>query len=137
MQSTIVEGMSPEKQMIMDMLSKADTRVLSLAYVYAQNFNDYGVDVTQRWDTAVTQSANLQEAYHKGYCEGARSVQGSITPSIDTSGEDIVIKIPAGTLKYEGRDYTIYQNDWFREHCYQEAAIASGTVRMNGRITDV
>lgn len=41
-------------------------RIIQLAMMYAQNMVNYGIDVTQKWETATSQSAALNEAYLRG-----------------------------------------------------------------------
>ena len=53
------------KQKMLDELSK-DYQVLAVAYAYAKNHLEYGVDVTKVWDTATLNVANLERAYLKG-----------------------------------------------------------------------
>lgn len=55
-----------EKINLMMLLAKEDTYVLSQAYLYAVNLARYGVVVTEKWETATQQSANLQRAYIRG-----------------------------------------------------------------------
>lgn len=55
------------KEKLIELLSKEDTMVLSQAYLYAKNLTDYGVDISNKWETS-TQNANaLEKAYRKGY----------------------------------------------------------------------
>jgi hypothetical protein len=54
-----------QKQKMLDELSK-DYNKLAIAYVYAKNYLEYGVDVTQVWDTVTLNTANLEKAYAKG-----------------------------------------------------------------------
>ena len=55
----------PDKQKMLDELSK-DYNKLAIAYVYAKNYVEYGVDVTKIWDTATLNAVNLERAYLKG-----------------------------------------------------------------------
>lgn len=41
-------------------------QIIQLAMMYAQNMVDYGIDVTQKWETATSQSAALNEAHMRG-----------------------------------------------------------------------
>ena len=55
-----------EKINLMMRLAKEDTYVLCQAYLYAVNLARYGVDVTEKWETATQQSASLHRAYIRG-----------------------------------------------------------------------
>lgn len=50
-------------------LAKESPLVVSLAFLYAKNLDRYSVDVSQKWMTAVEQSAALEKAYRRGYYE--------------------------------------------------------------------
>ncbi len=50
-------------------LAQFDEQTLAIAIVYACNMKRYGVDVTEKWNTAVEQSDALENAYHKGYAD--------------------------------------------------------------------
>lgn len=63
------------KQYVLDQLSSFDIKTLQIAYVYAKNNVEYGVDVTEKWDTVCQNSKNLERAYHKGYYEGYESAR--------------------------------------------------------------
>ena len=54
------------KQLMLDYLSNESEQVIALAYVYAKNLCEYGVDVTKEIDSAVAQQAALHNAYIKG-----------------------------------------------------------------------
>lgn len=43
----------------------------NLANTYARNIVNYGIDVTKTWDTAVSQSCALNQAYMQGLYEGS------------------------------------------------------------------
>lgn len=58
------------KQALLRELEKEDVAVLGLAYQYAHNMYEYGVDITEKWNTVVENTANLEKAYQKGYHEG-------------------------------------------------------------------
>ena len=66
--------MSKEKQIqeyqskqLIDELSKMPPMVIATAYLHAINYTLYGVDVTEKWLTAVQQTDALEKAYSKGY----------------------------------------------------------------------
>ena len=54
------------KQLMLEYLSNESEQVIALAYMYAKNMYDYGVDVTKEIDSAVAQQAALHNAYLKG-----------------------------------------------------------------------
>lgn len=57
---------------ILDELSKMPPMVIETAYLYAMNFERYGVDVTKEWVTATQNSYALEKAYQKGYYDGLK-----------------------------------------------------------------
>ena len=54
------------KQLMLEYLSHESEQVIALAYMYAKNMYDYGVDVTKEIDSAVVQQEALHNAYLKG-----------------------------------------------------------------------
>ena len=54
------------KQLMIDYLNNESEQVIALAYIYAKNLCEYGVDVTKEINSAVTQQAALHNAYLKG-----------------------------------------------------------------------
>ena len=54
------------KQLMLEYLSHESEQVIALAYMYAKNMCEYGVDVTKEIDSAVAQQAALHNAYLKG-----------------------------------------------------------------------
>ena len=54
------------KQLMLEYLSHESEQVIALAYVYAKNLCEYGVDVTKEIYSAVAQQAALHNAYLKG-----------------------------------------------------------------------
>ena len=55
-----------KKQLMIDYLSNESEQVIALAYMYAKNLCEYGVDVTKEINSAVAQQAALHNAYLKG-----------------------------------------------------------------------
>lgn len=55
-----------EKKMLIDALNNMPTQVIATAYLHALNYHLYGVDVTEKWETAVQNTANVENAYLKG-----------------------------------------------------------------------
>ena len=52
-----------EKQILIEKLAKMPARVVSTAFLHATQYDLYGVDVTEKWQTAVENKANLERAY--------------------------------------------------------------------------
>ena len=55
-----------EKQMLIDSLEGLPARVVAMAYLYALNYELYGVDVTEKWQTATENTLRLEMAYMRG-----------------------------------------------------------------------
>lgn len=68
-------------------MEQIDQQTLNLAYLYVKNLVLYGADVTEKWETATEQSANLEKAYRKGFYEGIRKTTG--IPDNATNGDVI------------------------------------------------
>lgn len=66
-------------------MEQFDPQTLNLAYLYAKSLIAYGANVTEKWETATEQSANLEKAYRKGYYEGVRKTTG--IPDDATNGD--------------------------------------------------
>ena len=47
-------------------LSQMDPYVIGAAYLYAKNYYKFGTDVTEKWTTAVQQTAILERSYNSG-----------------------------------------------------------------------
>ena len=62
------------KEVLVKHLFQYDEQVLSLAIMYATNYCKYGVDVTEKWETAVQQQCSLERAFRDGYSQGRESV---------------------------------------------------------------
>ena len=56
----------PEKAAILKLLVNEDINVLKQAYAYAKNLELYGVDVSEKWETATRQTLALERAYCQG-----------------------------------------------------------------------
>lgn len=66
--------MSKEKQIqeyktkqLIDELSKMPPMVIATVYIHAINYTLYGVDVTEKWVTAIQNASALEKAYRRGY----------------------------------------------------------------------
>ena len=66
-----------ESKQLIEELSKMPPMVIATAYLHAINYTLYGVDVTEKWETA-TQNANaLERAYRKGYYDALQEQEKS------------------------------------------------------------
>lgn len=63
-----------KKQEIIDLMRKMPLETLSIAYLYAKNYKEYGADVTRTWLTATENASLLERAYRKGYYDGSKMV---------------------------------------------------------------
>lgn len=62
---------------LLDELSKMSPMVVATAYVQATNYTAYGEDVTEKWTTAIQNSAALEKAYNKGYYDALQRLEES------------------------------------------------------------
>lgn len=60
------ESHREEKDRLLIELSHESMGVVALAYVYAKNFERFGVDVTDKWITTEQQNTVLEAVYKKG-----------------------------------------------------------------------
>ena len=63
-----------DKEQLAKYLSELDENVLQVAIMYSINYLAYGVDVTEKWDTAARQQDALYRAKCAGYYEGRSSI---------------------------------------------------------------
>lgn len=56
-----------DRKLLLDELKKMPPMVIATAYLHAINYTKYGVDVTEKWVTAVQNASALEKAYGKGY----------------------------------------------------------------------
>ena len=61
-----------DNSFILNKLSELPQATLEIAYLYAVNFSGYGVDVANKWLTAVQQTEALNRAYERGYYEALK-----------------------------------------------------------------
>ena len=64
-----------EKEALVRFLMEKDELVLKTAIYYAESYLRYGVDVTEKWDTAVKQTYALHQAERKGYFEAMQDME--------------------------------------------------------------
>ena len=65
-----------ETQQLIDELSKMPPMVIATAYLHAINYTLYGVEVTEKWLTAVQNAASLEQAYRRGYMDAMDKIHG-------------------------------------------------------------
>lgn len=64
-----MKNVSKDKEMLIQSLSDFDIQTLSLAVMYANDMKNYGIDVTQTWQTAAENAYNLDRAYRRGFAD--------------------------------------------------------------------
>jgi len=64
-----------KKQAILDLMKDMPLQLLQVAYSYAKNYVELGVDITKTWDTATRNADALEKAYKKGYYEGFKRAE--------------------------------------------------------------
>ena len=69
------ESPSEVKQQMLDELAECPDAVLSLAYVYAKNYNICGEDVTKTWTNVIQNSQFVEGIYQKGYYDALKDVE--------------------------------------------------------------
>lgn len=60
------------KESLLAALAKEDEQVLAVAYLYAQNVQKYGVDITQAAMTAVQNVAMINRVYAVAYADAMK-----------------------------------------------------------------
>jgi predicted DNA binding protein len=60
---------------ILNKLSELPQATLEIAYLYAVNLSQYGVDVANKWLTAVQQNEALNRAYERGYYDALKRIE--------------------------------------------------------------
>lgn len=68
----MIKSLEDKKSKILELLFKEDIQTISLAYMYAKNMTQYGVDVTKEWDTALRQTHALEQARLFGFREAMK-----------------------------------------------------------------
>lgn len=66
-----------ESKQLIDELSKMPPKVIATAYLHAINYTLYGVDVTEKWETATQNADALDIAYVKGYHDALQRLKES------------------------------------------------------------
>ena len=64
-----------QKERMLAQMREESLTVICLAYMYAKNFEETGVDITTRWATMEQQNKILQEVYNRGYKDALQKIQ--------------------------------------------------------------
>jgi hypothetical protein len=75
--------MKDKKQVLLDSLSEEPEMVIATAYLYAKNYVNYGIDVTNAWNTAIQQNAALERANVNGYIQGVENTTREFKSELD------------------------------------------------------
>lgn len=59
--------LNDKKQELINLMKDMPLETLSIAYLYAKNYVEYGEDVTKTWNTVTQNTYALEKAYSKGY----------------------------------------------------------------------
>lgn len=75
--------MKDKKQVLLDSLSEEPEMVIATAYLYAKNYVNYGIDVTNAWNTAIQQNSALERANVNGYIQGVENTAREFKSELD------------------------------------------------------
>lgn len=100
-----------ERKMLIESLEKMPARVIATAYLHALNYELYGVDVTDKWDTAVKNTDNLQHAYLKGRRDEAQRQAGY--PAIQPVPREVLNRL---LITHEQAVDYLQSTGWMQEH---------------------
>lgn len=113
-----------ERKMLIESLEKMPARVIATAYLHALNYELYGVDVTDKWDTAVKNTDNLQHAYLKGRRDEAARYHGDAFPSIDQEVREALEKLP----RIKRSDFALEPVAFLRQYQGKTLADSANTI---------
>lgn len=65
------------KEDLVEFLMQKDETVIKVAIMYAESNLRYGVDVTEKWETAVQQTFALRKAEERGFIDGQNSMKSA------------------------------------------------------------
>lgn len=68
-------SMEEQKAKMLEQLGQESLSIICLAYMYAKNFEETGVDITTRWATMEQQNKILQEVYSRGYKDALQKIK--------------------------------------------------------------
>ena len=100
-----------ERKMLIESLEKMPARVIATAYLHALNYELYGVDVTDKWDTAVKNTDNLQRAYLDGRRDEAQRQAGY--PVIQPVPREVLNRL---LITHEQAVDYLQSTGWMQEH---------------------
>lgn len=109
-----MENMNDGKEALINLLKAEPVNVLSLAYLYARNLHEYGVDVTKEWDIAVQQADNLRRAYQEGYTDALKDFD---TTAFKCALEDLKAEMEDFSEEVFHRPNTDYSDYAAVVHC--------------------
>lgn len=73
-----------DKESLLAALAKEDKQVLAVAYLYAQNAQKYGVDITQAAMTAVQNVAMINRVYAVAYADALKQFSSGVKDETTT-----------------------------------------------------
>lgn len=73
----VQESETKQKQILLDELSTMSLTVISAAYLFATNYDLYGINIAEVWKTAKQNASMLEIAYRKGYHDAMKRVEES------------------------------------------------------------
>jgi hypothetical protein len=73
----VQESETKQKQILLDELSTMSPTVISAAYLFATNYDLYGINIAEVWKTAKQNASMLEIAYRKGYHDALQKVAES------------------------------------------------------------
>ena len=71
------ESETKRKQILLDELSTMSLTVISAAYLFATNYDLYGINIAEVWKTAKQNAGALEMAYKRGYHDALQRVAES------------------------------------------------------------
>lgn len=81
-----------ESEQLIDELSKMPPQVIATAYLHAINYTLYGIDVTEKWETALQNAVALEKAYQKGYHDAFDTATKKVLEQMGLSRESEEVK---------------------------------------------
>lgn len=85
MAEIIINTDDETKARMLKVLADEPIDVVSQAYVYAKNLDNFGVDVGKQWYTVMEQSDNLRKAYDKGRSDMLEEINRNVSDLFKTS----------------------------------------------------
>ncbi len=66
---TEVKFEDKKKEKLFNLMVDMPIETIQIAFLYAKNYTEYGIDVTKTWNTAIQNASALEQAYKSGYYE--------------------------------------------------------------------